>query len=66
MSDITALLLTIGEAYADRALDSVNRQSLPPQDIIVVRDVRPFHKALNEGASRVPARPRRAAAIRLR
>lgn len=53
MSDITAVLLTIGERYAERALDSVRRQSAPPAAVVVVRDVTPFHRALNTGAAQV-------------
>ena len=56
MSDVTAVLLTTGESYTQRALDSIQRQTLLPCEIVVVRDVQPFHRALNEGASRVCSR----------
>jgi len=53
MSDTTAVVLTIGEEYTARAIDSVMRQSVPPEEIIRVENVAPFHKAINLGASRV-------------
>ena len=51
MTDITAVLLTIGEETTQRAIDSVKKQTLPPQEIIIIENVTPFHKALNLGAS---------------
>ena len=56
MSDTTAVLLTTGESYTQRALERIKRQTLLPCEIVVVRDVQPFHKALNQGASRVCSR----------
>jgi hypothetical protein len=53
MGDVTVVALTLGEPYAERALASARRQTLPPADIVVVRDVSPFHRALNTGAARV-------------
>jgi hypothetical protein len=54
MSDVSAVFLTIGEPYADRALASVGRQSLPAAEVVVVdRSISPFHRAFNAGASRV-------------
>ena len=53
MSDVTAVVLSIGEPYTDRALASVRRQTLPPAETVVVRDVSPFHCALNAGAAQV-------------
>jgi hypothetical protein len=53
MSDVSAVVLSIGEAYTDRALASVRRQTLPAAEVIVVRNVSPFHCALNAGAARV-------------
>jgi hypothetical protein len=54
MSDVTALLLTIGEPYTERALDSVRSQSLQCADLVVVdREVSPFHRAYNAGVRRV-------------
>lgn len=52
-SDVTALVLTIGEDYTDRAIASVRRQTLPAAETIVVRGVSPFHRAFNSGAGRV-------------
>lgn len=54
MSDVTAVLFTIGEPYAERAIASVRRQTLPPADLVVVgADQSPFHRAFNAGARQV-------------
>jgi len=53
MRDITAVVLSIGEPYTDRAIASVQRQTLPVADTIVVRGSSPFHRALNAGAAQV-------------
>jgi hypothetical protein len=53
MSDITAVVLTTGEETTQRAVDSVKKQTLPPEEIIIIKNITPFHKALNLGASRV-------------
>jgi hypothetical protein len=52
-SDVTAVVLTLGEPYTERALASVERQVMPAAAVVVVRDTVPFHRALNEGAARV-------------
>jgi hypothetical protein len=52
-SDVTAVVLTVGEGTTDRAIASVRRQTLPPREIVVLEGVRPFHRALNLAASRV-------------
>ena len=56
MNDVTAVLLTTGEGYTQRALESINRQTLLPCKTMVVREVEPFHRALNAGASMVCSR----------
>ncbi|MBI3801863.1 MAG: glycosyltransferase family 2 protein [Deltaproteobacteria bacterium] len=53
MSDVTALVLSIGEDYTERAIASVRRQTLPVAEIIVVQGISPFYRALNSGAARV-------------
>lgn len=53
MSNVTAVVLTIGEETTQRAIDSVEHQTVLPEEITVIRDVVPFHKALNLGASKV-------------
>jgi len=53
MSDVTAVVLTIGEDTTPRALASVRNRTLPPAEIIVIKNVTPFHNAMNLGASRV-------------
>ena len=51
MSDVTAVLFTIGEPYAERAIASVRRQTLAPADLVIVgADESPFHRAFNAGA----------------
>jgi hypothetical protein len=53
MSDVTAVVLSVGEPHTERALASVARQTLPPVETILVERVSPFHRALNSGAQRV-------------
>jgi len=53
MGDVTAVVLTLGEQTTQRALRSVEGQSLAPEEIIVVADTIPFHAALNRGALQV-------------
>lgn len=52
-SDVTAIILTTGEATTAEAIEGIRRQSTPVADIVEVRGIRPFHKALNHGASLV-------------
>jgi Glycosyl transferase family 2 len=53
MSDVTAVVLSLGEPYTDRALSSLRRQTVPPAEVIMVSgEVRPFHRAINTGAER--------------
>lgn len=52
---ISALLLTIGEPYTERARTSIERQNFLIHEVVLVRNVFPFHKALNEGAKRTSA-----------
>lgn len=51
--EITAVLLSMNEPSVERALASIERQSLAVADVVRVRGVAPFHRALNEGAARV-------------
>jgi hypothetical protein len=53
MSDVSAVVLTLGEATTEEALAGLRRQTLPLREIIVVRDVSPFHQAINTGARQV-------------
>jgi glycosyltransferase involved in cell wall biosynthesis len=50
---VTAVVLSIGEATTEAAIASIRAQSMPVADIVVVRDIRPFYRALNYGASQV-------------
>ncbi|HQX82184.1 MAG TPA: hypothetical protein PKW63_10525 [Vicinamibacterales bacterium] len=53
MHPVSAVVLSVGEPYTQRAIDSLSRQSLPLDDIIVIEHVSPFSRAINEGAKRV-------------
>jgi hypothetical protein len=53
LHDVTAVVLSLGEPYVARALESVAAQSQPPHDVIVVEHVSPFHRAIGEAARRV-------------
>jgi hypothetical protein len=52
-SDVSAVVLSVGEPYTERARASVQRQVPPLADTILVRGVVPFHRALNTGAAQV-------------
>ncbi len=52
MSDVSAVVLTLGEPHTGRALESITRQTLPPAEVIVIEGVSPFFRAMN----RAPAR----------
>ncbi len=54
--DVTAVVLSIGEDYTERAIASVRRQTLPVVETIVVRGLSPFYRAINHGAARVQTR----------
>jgi hypothetical protein len=54
-NDVSAVVLTVSEPI-DEAIASLERQTRPPREIHVVRGITPFHRALNEGASRVTTR----------
>jgi hypothetical protein len=51
--DVTAVVLTIGEPFLARALASLERQTQPPADVVLVEGVSPFHRAFNTGVARV-------------
>jgi hypothetical protein len=53
---VSAVVLTIGETTTARAIESINRQTFPISEIIVVRDETPFHVALNKGVAGVRTR----------
>jgi hypothetical protein len=52
-SDVTAVLLTLGETSTARARDSVRAQTFRPADVVTVSGVTPFFKALTEGVALV-------------
>jgi hypothetical protein len=53
MERVSAVVLSVGEPYTKRAIDSLSRQSLPVDDIVLIEHVSPFSRAINEGAKRV-------------
>lgn len=53
MMDVTALVLTIGEDTTERAIEALRRQTVPVKEIVVVKDISPFYRAMNEGVSRI-------------
>jgi hypothetical protein len=52
-SDVTALVLSLGEDTTGRAIASVNAQTHPVVDVVLVKNVSPFHRALNQGVALV-------------
>ncbi len=52
-SDITAVVPTIGERTLSDCLAALKRQSMPPVDIVVIKNVSPFVAAMNKGIRRV-------------
>ena len=55
MSDVGAVVLTVGEPSTNRALASLEAQTLPAQDVALVEGMRPFHRAFNAGVEQVRA-----------
>jgi hypothetical protein len=53
LGDVGALVLTLGERTTQRAVASVRSQSLPIEEVVVLKGVTPFHHALNVGAERI-------------
>lgn len=53
MSDVSAVVLSIGEPFVERAIASLGRQTVPLREVIVIENVSPFFRAINEGARRV-------------
>jgi asparagine synthase (glutamine-hydrolysing) len=51
--EVSVIALTTGEGTTQAAIESLNRQTTPVADIIVVRDVAPFSKAFNTGVVQV-------------
>lgn len=53
MRDVTAVILTIGEATTQRAIESVKSQSKQPYDIMVISHVSPFYRAMIQAIEKV-------------
>jgi hypothetical protein len=53
LSEVSAVVLSVGEPYTVRAINSLGGQSVPLHERIVIEHVSPFSGAINEGARRV-------------
>ena len=51
--DVTGLVLTVGERTTKEAIKRLREQAVPCREIIVVRNVTPFYKAINQGIAQV-------------
>ena len=57
LHDVSAIVLSNGEAHTERALESLERQTLRPAEIIPVGpEVSPFYRAFDAGAAQVKTR----------
>lgn len=54
--DVTGLVLSVGEKTTQRAIQSLEKQTTPPKEIVLIENVFPFHKAMNEGVSKIKTR----------
>ena len=52
-SEVSAVVLSVGEPYARRAIESLSAQTISLRKIVLVEDVSPFSRAINEGARQV-------------
>jgi hypothetical protein len=53
MSDVAAIVLTVGEETTGRALESLQSQTLPVEEVVRVEGVTPFGRAFNSAVARV-------------
>lgn len=53
MTDITPVVLTLGEKTTERAIAAARAQTPAIADVIVIEEVRPFHRAFNTAARAV-------------
>lgn len=51
--EVSGVVLTIGEDTVGRAIESLKKQTVPCKDIVIVKNVSPFHKALNKAVAKV-------------
>ena len=51
--DVSVIVLSLGESTLPRALASLEQQTVPPAEVILVEGAVPFHRAFNQGASQV-------------
>ena len=52
-SEVTGLVLSIGEPTTARAIESLRAQTFPCKDIVLIENVSPFHAAMNAGIARI-------------
>jgi len=53
MSDVSAVVLSLGEPFTPRAIASLAAQTLPPHQVILVENVSPFFRAMNAAVPQV-------------
>lgn len=53
MNDITAVVLSVGEKTTERAIKSVRNQSEKPGELLVIREITPYYRAMNHAVSLV-------------
>jgi hypothetical protein len=53
VSDVAALLLSSGEPYVHRARRSLDAQTCRLDEVVLIENVSPFHRAFAQGVSRV-------------
>ena len=53
MSDVSAIVLSVGEPSTSRAVASLAAQTLAPHQVILVEHVSPFFRAMNAGVRQV-------------
>jgi hypothetical protein len=55
VSDVSAVVLSVGEPCVSRALESLSAQTYPLHEVLVIENVTPLYRALNEASRRVQA-----------
>jgi hypothetical protein len=51
--EVSAVVLSVGEPYTQRAIESLGAQTVPIKKVVVVENVSPFSRAVNQGAGQV-------------
>lgn len=53
MKDVSVIVLTVGEDTLNSAIESINNQTLKPVETFIIRNITPFHNAINAGIRKV-------------